>query len=480
MKDLVKLAIDELRFLGCDYGDIRLGTILQEGSVLKNEDGLAIEDSFTEGFGVRVLYRGSWGFASSNTISAEEIKRVVRSAYNIALESSKVSSDKIVLAPEDAYVDFWFTPILIDPFKISREHKISLLQEINKKLRVDTRIVEALSYLNFRKEHKFIGNTEGTLVEQIRYISAIYYHARSSGNGDSQIRSFPMSHGGQVATGGFEIVESVKPLENVDRIREEAISLLYAPECPQGIMDLILDPTQLALQIHESCGHPSELDRVLGKEESFAGSSFLTLDKYKKFRYGSEIVNLFADQGIAGGLGTYGYDDEGVRSRRFYVVKDGIFCGYQQDRENAQKIGERSHGNSRAETPWHCPIIRNTNISLLPGKAELKELFEATENGIYMENNKCWSIDQKRLNFQFGCEIGYIIRNGKKVGIVKNPAYWGITDEFWKSCDMIANENYWKLYGVPNCGKGEPLQSAGMSHGASPARFKSVHIGWKT
>ncbi len=480
MKDLVKLAIDELKFLGCDYADIRIGSITQEDYALKNEDGLAIKESFEEGFGIRVLYRGSWGFASSNTISSEEIKRVSHIAYKIAVESSKISAEKIVLAPEETYCDFWFTPVLIDPFKISKDYKISLLQEINKKLRLDTRIVEAISSMNFQKEHKFFGNTEGTLIEQIRYISAIYYHARSCGNGDSQLRSFPNSHGGQVGTGGFEIIESLKPLENTDKIREEAISLLYAKECPQGVKDLILDTTQLALQIHESCGHPSELDRVLGKEESFAGSSFLTLDKYKKFQYGSELINLFADQAIAGGLGTYGYDDEGAKARRFYIVKNGIFCGYQQDRENAQKIGEQSHGNCRSQTPWHCPIIRNTNISLLPGKMDLKELFEATEDGIYMENNKCWSIDQKRLNFQFGCEIGYIIKNGKKVELVKNPAYWGITDEFWKSCDMIANENYWKLWGVPNCGKGEPMQVAGMSHGASPARFKKVHIGWKT
>lgn len=480
MKDLVKLAIDELKFLGCDYADIRIGSISEEGYSLKNEDELAINENFLEGFGIRVLYKGNWGFASSNTTTKEEIKRVANLAHKIAQESAKASDDKITLAPEEVYNDFWFTPVLIDPFKVDKDRKISLLRDINKKLRLDTRIVEALSSLGFKKEHKFFGNTEGSIIEQIRYISQVYYHARSTGNGDSQIRSFPNSHGGQVATGGFEVIESLRPVEHTDQIREDAISLLYAEPCPQGVMDLILDTTQLALQIHESCGHPSELDRVLGKEESFAGSSFITLDKYKKLKYGSDLVNLFADQTIAGGLGTYGYDDEGVRACRYFVVKDGVFSGYQQDRENAQKIGERSHGNCRAQTPWHCPIIRNTNISLLPGKAELSELFNGVEDGIYMENNKCWSIDQKRLNFQFGCEVGYLIKNGRKVKLVKNPAYWGITPEFWNSCDMIANENHWKLWGVPNCGKGEPMQVAGMSHGASPARFRKVHIGWKT
>jgi TldD protein len=480
MKDLAKIAIDELKFLGCDYGDIRLGNIIEERCSLRNESELSLQESVAEGFGIRVLYNGAWGFASSNVITKEEIKRVAHLAFKIAKESARICKDKVILASEEVYNDFWFTPILIDPFKIDKEYKVSLLRSINEKLRLDNRIVEALSTLGFQKEHKYFANTEGTLLEQVRYISAIYYHARSVGNGDSQIRSFPNSHGGQVATGGFEIVESLKPIEAADQVREEAISLLYAEECPQGVKDLILSSTQLALQIHESCGHPSELDRVLGKEESFAGSSFLTLDKYKKFQYGSEYVNLFADQTISGGLGSYGYDDEGVKAQRYFIVKDGIFCGYQQDRENAAKIGEKSHGNCRAQSPWHCPIIRNTNISLLPGKLELEELFNGVEDGVYMDNNKCWSIDQKRLNFQFGCEIGYLIKNGKKVKLVKNPAYWGITYEFWRSCDGVANENYFKLWGVPNCGKGEPMQTIGMSHGASPARFRKVHIGWKT
>jgi len=244
------------------------------------------------------------------------------------------------------------------------------------------------------------------------------------------------------------------------------------------VTDLILDGSQLALQIHESIGHPSELDRVLGTEANYAGTSFLTIDKLGKLQYGSPIVNVVADSTIPNGLATVGYDDEGVEAQRWHLIKNGIFVGYLTSRETASAIGEeRSRGCMRADGWSRIPLIRMTNISLMPGECTLDELINDTKDGVYMETNKSWSIDQRRINFQFATELGWRIKNGKKVEPLKNPSYQGITVEFWNSCDAICNEDHFVLWGINNCGKGQPSQRAQMSHGAAPARFRKVRVG---
>lgn len=276
---------------------------------------------------------------------------------------------------------------------------------------------------------------------------------------------------------GYEYIENLDLVGNAERTREEAIALLSAPNCPSDEMDLIIYGDQLALQIHESTGHASELDRVLGYEESYAGSSFLTTEKLGKFRYGSDIVNLVADTTLPGGLATCGYDDDGVKAQRWHIVKNGILSGYMTNREFAHAIGHtRSLGANRSDSYRSIPIIRITNLSLMPGEWEYEDMIKDIKKGIILENNKSWSIDQKRLNFQFGCEIGWLIKNGKITKMVKNPVYQGITPKFWGSCDAIANEKYWKLYGVSNCGKGQPTQIFRMSHASSPARFRKVKV----
>jgi TldD protein len=239
------------------------------------------------------------------------------------------------------------------------------------------------------------------------------------------------------------------------------------------------------LQVHESCGHPIELDRVFGTEASYAGTSFLTPDKYNTLRYGSDIVNLTADATIPGGLGTFGWDDEGVPAQRVPIVRDGIFRGYLTSRETAQQLREivgdgapeASGGAMRADGWNRIPLIRMTNVNLEPGEWEFDDLIADTDDGIYMELNKSWSIDDKRLNFQFGTEIAYEIRSGKMGRMLKNATYTGITPQFWGSCDAICNENHWRVWGTPNCGKGQPGQVAHTGHGAAPARFRNVQVG---
>jgi TldD protein len=295
-----------------------------------------------------------------------------------------------------------------------------------------------------------------------------------------QKRSYPNSFGGQHALQGYELVESLELLKHAPRVAEEAVALHSAAQCPQKTGTLILGGSQLGLQIHESVGHPTELDRVLGEEANFAGTSFLTLDKLNKLRYGSDIVNVVADARLehGPGLGSFAYDDEGVPAQCTDIIKAGEFRGYLSNRETAHLVGlKRSSGTMRTESWNRLPIIRMTNISLLPGSWQSDDLIADTDDGILMETNRSWSIDDRRYQFQFSTEIGWEIKGGKKARMLKNPSYSGITTEFWNSCDAICGADEWVLWGTPNCGKGQPMQTMGTGHGASPSRFRNINIG---
>ncbi|MEI7481131.1 MAG: TldD/PmbA family protein [Elusimicrobiota bacterium] len=463
-----------------DFGDIRIIETRRQTLNVKNGELGAINDSVTLGFGVRVLFNGAWGFASSDGMTSREVERVTKLALDIAKASSTLKDKKVRLAPEPAYQDFWQTPFIIDPFSIAAEKKLDLLFAVDKILRKDTRIRSAVSGMNFIREHQWHMTTEGSRIEQVLLSSGAGYLSLAVDKGSAQVRSYPSTHGGQTLSMGYELINSLNLAENAERVRCEAVALLSAPSCPSGEKDLIISGNQLALQIHESVGHASELDRVLGYEESYAGSSFATIEKLGKFRYASPIVNLVADATLPGGLATAGYDDDAVKAQRWHIVKDGILSGYMTNREFAGRIGQnRSQGSCRADGYSNIPITRICNLSLMPGTISYSDLIKDTKDGIIMENNKSWSIDQKRLNFQFGCEIGWLVKNGKKTTMVKNPTYQGITPEFWNSCDAIADENSWRLWGVANCGKGQPPQTAMMCHGNSPSRFRKVKIGVK-
>jgi TldD protein len=276
---------------------------------------------------------------------------------------------------------------------------------------------------------------------------------------------------------GYEFVESLNLLDHTERVREEAIELLTAAPCPDKRATIVISAPMMALQVHESCGHPIELDRVLGTEISLAGGSFMTLDKLGKLKYGSDIINITADATAPGGLGTFGYDDEGVKAQRTPIIENGLFVGYLTSRETAPVIKKRSNGAMRADGWNRIPLIRMTNINLEPGEWEFNDLIADTKDGIYFDLNKSWSIDDKRLNFQFGVECAWEVKNGKRGRMFKNPVYTGITPEFWNSCDAVCNRNHWHIWGVPNCGKGEPMQTAHVAHGTSPARFRNVKVG---
>lgn len=477
MWKLAKNAIDTAVSQGADYADIRIMDTKVEDLQMRNGE-FTVDSSSTLGFGIRVIYKGSWGFASSDKVTKREINRVAKEAVNIAKASRTVQVKKVKWAKEPAYQDHWFTPVLRNPFNIPLNDKISYMEQIDRELRKKKQIKLANISMSFQNIRKWFANTEGSQILQDLMRSGAGYSVFAIGNNDMQKRSYPASFGGQYYGGGFEVIETMGLLENAPRIRDEAIALLKAKECPDMHTDLILDGSQLVLQIHESVGHPTELDRVLGYEANYAGRSFATTEKLNKFRYGSSIVNLVADNTVPKGLATQGYDDDGVQAQRWHIVKNGILSGYSTNRELAHMIGDkRARGGNRADGFSNIPIIRIPNLSLMPGEWEFDELIKDTKKGIYMETNKSWSIDQMRLNFQFGCEIGWEIKNGKKGRMLKNVSYQDITPNFWNNCNAICNENYWDLWGVPNCGKGQPGQRSEMSHGAAPARFKNVRVG---
>jgi TldD protein len=478
VKFFAELALNTVKIQGATYGDIRIVRTKSQDVATKNGRVDSLVESENLGFGVRVLVQGCWGFASSDDMTKENVERVSARAVQIANASSLLKKDDVRLAPEPPHVDAWRTPIGQDPFDVSVEEKVNLLLKIDEALRKNKKVNVAEGGLYFWNEMTTFANTEGSFIEQDLFRSGVGYSATAIGDGDAQVRSYPGSWDGQFESKGYEIVNELALLDNAERIGEEAVMLLSAPQCPSGKKDLIIGPSQLYLQIHESVGHPTELDRVLGTETNFAGTSFATVDQLNHMKYGSEVVNIVADSTIPYGLATAGYDDDGVPAKTWHLIKDGLFVGYLTNRETANVIGEKdSRGCNRADGWNRLPLIRMTNINLIPGTWTLEDLIADTDDGVMMDSNKSWSIDDKRINFQFGTEIGWEVRHGKKGKILKNCTYQGKTTEFWKSCDAICNRDHFILKGTPNCGKGQPMQLAAMSHGCSPARFRKVTVG---
>ncbi|MBZ0186485.1 MAG: TldD/PmbA family protein, partial [Candidatus Obscuribacterales bacterium] len=384
----------------------------------------------------------------------------------------------IRLVDEPVYQAVWVSPHLVDPFSVSLESKLALLF-LSAEIMLSVKGVSLCQgRMSFVKEEKQFASSQGSRINQTFIRSGCAIEAYATNEDERQRRTYP-KHFGQHELSGFEMVERYDLPGNALRIAQEAVALLSAPQCPSGRREVILGAAQVGLQIHESCGHPSELDRALGQEINFAGASFLTPDKLGSLRYGSTLVNLVADATCPGALGSFGFDDEGVAAQKIYLVKEGMFEGYLSSRDTAELIGlTRSGGCMRAESWNRVPIIRMTNISLEPGDAgSLDDLIADTEDGILMETNKSWSIDSMRYNFQFSTEIAWEVKNGKKGRMFKNPSYSGITPEFWNSCNAVCGASEWTSWGEPNCGKGQPMQVMWTGHGASPARFKNVQIG---
>jgi TldD protein len=482
MKHVAGWALDLAKQRGASYVDARVVDERSRSLATKNGKIGHASVAESQGVGIRVIADGAWGFAASKDLSRTAVENTAARAVAIARASAQVKRENVRLAPEKAVRAEWTSPFRIDPFSISVEQNLELLMKIDAELRAVAGVTLAETSMNVRREESWFASSEGTDIHQTKYSTGAGYSAYAFAGNEIMKRSYPNSFGGQWQNKGYELIEELKLVENARRVAEEAVALHKADQCPAGTLTIVLDSSQLALQIHESVGHPIELDRVLGMEANFAGTSFLTLDKLGKLRYGSKLVNVVADarQEHGPGLGTFAFDDEGVPAQCTPIITDGLFTGYLSSRETAHTIGaDRSGGTLRAESWNRLPMIRMTNISILPGERPLtlEQLIADTDDGIYMETNKSWSIDDKRYNFQFGCEIGWEIKKGKRGRMLKNPSYSGITTEFWNAMDAICSREEWTLWGTPNCGKGQPQQVMGTGHGASPARFRGVKVG---
>ena len=478
MRELTDRALDTATILGAGYADVRVVRRMDESIAIKSGRVEGVASGESEGFGVRVLVDGAWGFASSHILSVTEADRIAGEAVRIARASATALREPVVLDDRPVATGTYETPVVEDPFAVPLERKIADLLVADEAAARVKGIAFTESLYAAQRETKTFAATDGSRTEQTITHVGSAVEANAIDGDEHQRRSCPDSGGGWQAA-GYEYIRSLDLASTTEALAEEAVALLTAPQCPSGRATIILDPSQLYLQVHESCGHPTELDRVFGTEASYAGTSFLTTDKLDDgFRYGSDLVTIVADATAAGGMGTFGWDDEGVAAQAVPLVEDGIFVGYLSSRETAPRIGRRSGGAMRADGWNRIPLIRMTNINLLPRPGmSLDDIVADTDDGLYLASNRSWSIDDRRLNFQFATEVAYEIKGGKKGRLFKNPTYTGITYEFWRSCDAVGDERSYRMLGTPNCGKGEPGQVGHVGHAVPGARFRDVQVG---
>lgn len=471
--ELAELALARIRRAGAEYGDIRLLETTTQS--IRGEDRriAKIREGQDCGFGVRVLYKGAWGFAASSILSPEELPRVVDLAIEIAKGSASLAIHKVQLAPEPVHHDSVRTPWRIDPFTVPVEHKTPLLLEAMNSLHRQAGVVRSAASLWAQRDHKLFVSTEGTHIHFDLLAVQGECTATAVHDGRFASRTFSTPH----LRMGYELIEDANLLAEAPRIATQAVEKVKAPPIDPGTYDLVLDPEHLSLTMHESCGHPSELDRALGYEANYAGTSFLTPEKCGEYQYGSPYVNLVADNTEPETLAATGYDDDGVACQRWDIVREGLFVGYCTNREVASRIGDaRSRGSNRADSWGSVPIVRIANIGLEPGQATLDDLLAGVKRGIYIEGHGSYSIDQRRYNFQFGGDAFWLIEKGRRTCMVRDVIYHGVTPEFWGRCDGVADHAHRQRFGFITCGKGQPGQSGWMTHAACHARFRNVSV----
>lgn len=476
MNNILQKGLELAQQLGASYADIRVSQRETEYITARNGNVENLSRGGNEGFGVRVLKDGAWGFAATPILQDGDLRHkmqaTVEQAIGLAQAAARVNKQPIELADVAPQQASYQTPMQIDPFAMPLEKKLQDLTEITKALACKPEIGLATASLRLFQEQKTFASTESAYIEQKINQTGISAAATATGQGRAERRSFA-DHG----TGGYELIEKMQVYEQAPRIAEEAVQLLSAESCPVGPNTLILGSHQVALQLHESTGHPTELDRALGSEATFAGTSFLLPEMRGKFQYGSDVVNINMDATIPGGLGTFAYDDEGVPAQNTPLIQEGTFVNYMTSRETAPQFDQTSNGTMLADGWSNMPLIRMTNISLQPGDWTLEEMIRDTKSGVFMDGQKSWSLDDKRMNFHFGCEIGWAIEDGSRTQMLRNVAYTDLTPHFWNSCDAVANKQYWHCWGLPSCAKGEPVQIANVGHGATPARFRNIKLG---
>ena len=476
MFDPVEKAVQAALDAGARYADGRMVISTSESLESRNGQIERLGRNEEAGVGVRALIGSGWGFFATDDLSDSALRRAGETAAEIARASGAVAGPELQLADVPVRQDEYETPHDEDPTAVPRSEKGDLLVGLTQTMSSHPDVAVAHAVLVFWDTRKWFVSSQGHRISQHIVESGGGMDATAVGERESQRRSYPQSFG-QFETGGYEVVRRFDMPAHAERVAEEAAALLSAPECPAGETDLILEGSQVALQIHESVGHAIELDRILGWEAAYAGTSFLDLAQLGSLRYGSPVMNITADATIPRCLGTFGYDDEGTPAQRVDIVREGTWVGVLSGRDSAHVAGLPPGGMVRAENFARLPMVRMTNVGLLPGDSSLDEMVADTADGVYMATNRSWSIDDKRLNFQFGCEIGWEIKDGRLGRMVRNPTYTGITPSFWGSMDRLAGGDEWLPWGTPNCGKGQPSQIGHTGHPAAPARFRGVRVG---
>ncbi|MER5333414.1 TldD/PmbA family protein [Micromonospora sp. NPDC002717] len=471
--DAAAAAVQAALDAGARYADARVMHRRYESMSARNGDIEELTQDESIGLGVRALVGSSWGFHAVPDLSDAAAREAGRRAARIAAASARVPGPPIDLVPAPAVTASWASPCVVDPLGVPLSDKGDLLVGATRTMAEHGADVAEGLYQVWDTAKWFVSSEGHRIDQRIRECGG-GISATAVGDGETQRRSYP-SYRGQYGTTGWELVTSLDLAAQAARIAEEAQALLTAPPCPAGETDLILGGEQLALQIHESVGHAIELDRILGWEAAFAGTSWLDLAQLGSLRYGSELMNVTIDPTIPGALGSFGFDDEGSPAVRRDAVREGRWVGVLAGRDSAAVAGLDHGGSVRADGWARLPMVRMTNVGLEPGPHTLEEIVAATDDGVLMDVNRSWSIDDKRLNFQFGCEIGWEVKKGRRGRMLRNPTYTGIGPLFWRSMDMLSSETV--AWGTPNCGKGQPGQVGHTGHPAAPARFRNVRVG---
>jgi TldD protein len=478
----LRAALDELRRAGdVRYGEVHFADEVSEKLLVRDGRPEVVTSGASRGASVRVLGEKTWGFACTADLSEAGVVAAAREAILVARASSRVARSRVVFPPMPPSVGTYASTVEVDPFEVPLSDKLAALDgPVRALLAFGKPVQSAEASMEWTRVEKRMLSTEGSDTRQrFTYGSCGMQVVAVGDDGRTQVRSYPVWSGAGGFQGGYENVVALDLASHTTRIAEEARDVLSAPDCPASVTDVILESSQVALQIHESCGHPTELDRAFGAEITLAGGSFLQPSMLDTFVYGAPLVELVADATTPGGLGTFGWDDEGTPAGKHPLVRGGRFVDYLSSRETAAALGRRSTGTMRAEGYNRTPLIRMTNVSLEPGPGTttLDDLIADTKHGIYFECDRSWSIDDLRENFQFSCEVAWEIVRGKRTRLLKNALYTGVTPAFWRSCDAIAGASEWKLWGVNTCGKGDPMQLMHVGHGAAPARFRGVTVG---
>ena len=466
---------------GASYADLRIHAITTESVQMR--DG-ALEAAVTDyeiGLAVRVIVDGTWGFASHAQLDAASAADTARRAVRVATTLAPLNAERIELAPEPVYRDVsWVSSYRVDPFAVPTQDKIEMLADYSVRLLLSDGVDHVSAWLNMAKEQTFYADTFGSTITQqrVRVLPRLDAVAVDPSAGSFETMSTlapPMGRGWE-AVAGDDVWNWSGELAALPSLLAEKAK---APSVVAGPTDLVIDPTNLWLTIHESIGHATEYDRAIGYEAAYAGTSIATPDKLGRMRYGSPVMNVTADRTVEHGLATVGFDDEGVRAQSWDLVRDGVFVGYQLDRVFAPRLGAgRSNGCSYADSAHHVPIQRMANVSLQPGPEDLStaDLISRVDDGLYVVGDKSWSIDMQRYNFQFTGQRFYRIRNGRLDGQVRDVAYQATTTDFWGAMEAVGGQSTWRLGGAFNCGKAQPGQVAAVSHGCPSALFRGINV----